>query len=216
MEDPEPLEGWVDPAVAEEFPALQLLYAELPGAPVHSPPGVQERLRELSDGFRGPQAIMLRRQPIPHAYRVFFRHIGLDPDTDRIPVEALALERLKAGGFKSVSRLDDALTVAVMETGIGLWALDADRVEGGLGIRQANGWERLGRLERTAPLVPDGRLVVVDDAGPLGVLFGDLAPGHGVTAATTRILLFALQVAGVPSIHVEEAFWTVAEVLAAD
>jgi DNA/RNA-binding domain of Phe-tRNA-synthetase-like protein len=216
MEDPEPLEGWVDPSVAEEFPALRLLYAELPAAPIHSPPGLRDRLRELSDGFRGPQAIMMRQQPIPHAYRVFFRHIGLDPDADRIPVEALAVERLRAGGFKSQNRLDDALTIAIMETGIGLWALDADRVEGGLGIRPASGWERLGRLDRTAPLVPDGRLVVADEAGPLAVLFGDLAPGHGVTPETARILLFALQVTGVPAIHVEEAFWTVAEVLAAD
>ena len=41
---------------------------------------------------------------------MFFRHIGLDPDEHRTPVEALALERLKRGGFPSRSTLDDALT----------------------------------------------------------------------------------------------------------
>ena len=64
--------------------------------PGPSPPELRERLRELSDRFRGAQAIALRRQPIPHAYRVFFRHIGLEPDEHRVPVEALALERMKA------------------------------------------------------------------------------------------------------------------------
>ena len=43
----------------------------------------------------------MRHQPIPWAYRVFYRHIGLDPDVQRTPVEELALERMKQGGFKS-------------------------------------------------------------------------------------------------------------------
>ena len=119
----------------------------------------------LSGRFRGAQAIELRRQPIPHAYRVFFRHIGLDPDEHRTPVEALALERLKSGGFASRSVLDDALTIAVMETGVPVWALDADRVEGELGLRGAERGERLGSGEY-ASRPPGGRLVVADDAGP--------------------------------------------------
>jgi len=55
--------------------------------------------------------------------------------------------------------------------------------------------------------------VLADAAGPVGVLFGALAPGRGVGPRTTRITLLALQVAGVPDIHVEEALWTVAETL---
>ena len=77
-----------------------------------------------------PQAVNLRHQPIPWAYRVFFRHIGLDPDEQRTPVEELALERMKDGGFKSQSLLDDALTIAIVESGVALRAFDADRVEG--------------------------------------------------------------------------------------
>ena len=154
----------------------------------------------------------LERQPIPHAYRIFFRHIGLDPDEHHTPVEALALERLKAGGFPSRSVLDDAITLAVMETGVPVWALDADRLEGELGLRPAERGERLGGGEYAHDL-PAGRLVLADDAGPVGVLFGALAPGRGVGPRTTRIALLALQVAGVPDIHVEEALWTVADIL---
>ena len=139
--------GWVDPEVAAEFPELRLLALTLAARSGRSPEELRERLRQLSDRFRGPQAVVLRQRPVPWAYRVFFRHIGLDPDVDRTPVEALALERLKAGGFRSRSLLDDALTIAVMETGVPVWALDSDRIEGELGLRPAGRGERFGTGE---------------------------------------------------------------------
>jgi DNA/RNA-binding domain of Phe-tRNA-synthetase-like protein len=194
---------FIDPEIAAEFPALRLHELTLAARSGPSPPELRERLRLLSDRFRGPQAIALRQQPIPHAYRVFFRHLGLDPDEHRTPVEALALERLKHGGFLSRSTLDDALTIAIMETGVPVWALDADRVEGELGLR----------LARRGEDVPAGRIVVADDAGPTGVLFGALAPGRGVSPETTHMTLLALQVAGVPDIYVEEALWTMSDIL---
>src|SRR4051794_5446005 len=88
----------------------------------------------LSDRFRGAQAIALRRSPIPSAYRVFFRHVGLDPDTTRTPVEEAAVQRLVKGAFEATNLLDDALLIALVETGVPLWALDADRVREPLGI----------------------------------------------------------------------------------
>ena len=167
----------------------------------------------MSDRFRGPQAVVLRQRPVPWAYRVFFRHIGLDPDVDRTPVEALALERLKAGGFHSRSLLDDALTIAVMETGVPVWALDARARRGRAGPAPGRPRRALRRRASTPPTFPSGRLLVADDAGPVGVLFGALAPGRGVGPETTRMTLFSVQVAGVPDIHVEEALWTVADIL---
>jgi DNA/RNA-binding domain of Phe-tRNA-synthetase-like protein len=214
----DPVEGWIAPDVAEEWPALKLWCLELPGGQARSPDGVRDRLRVLSDRFRGPQAVAMRQQPIPWAYRVFFRHIGLDPDVDRTPVEALALDRLIQGGFPSHGLVTDALTIAVMETGVGVWALDAGCLDGPLGIRTAVARERLGRTEEEIPppLVPAGRLVVADSTGPVAVLFGELAASHSVTRESTRVALFSVQVAGVPEIHVEEAFWTVADIVAGE
>ena len=203
---------WIAPEVVDEFPELRLHELTLEARSTPSPPELRDRLRVVADRFRGPQAVALRRQPVPWAYRVFFRHIGLDPDVHRTPVEALALERLKRGGFPSRSTLDDALTIAVMETGVPVWALDADRVEGEIGLRPAQRGEQLGEGEY-ADDVPAGRLVVADDAGPIGVLFGALAPGRGVSPETTRMTLLALQVTGVPDIHVEEALWSVSDTL---
>ena len=197
--------GRIADEVAEEFPALRLRYLELEARPGRSS-------RDMSSRFRGPQAVAMRQEPIPWAYRVFYRHIGLDPDADRTPVEEAAVQRLIQGAFRSHNRLDDALLIALVETGVPIWALDAATVEGPLGIRVTGTNERLGR-EPSAPALVSGQLVVADGRSPLAVLFGDLAPGHGVSKETSRMLLFTIQVQGVPEIHVEEAVYSCVEVL---
>ena len=211
--EPEIVMGDVDPALATEWPGLRLASSRFAGEPGPTPPELRTRLRRLSDTFRGPQAIAMRRQPIPQAYRVFFRHIGLEPDERHIPVEALALERMKKGGFRSRNLLDDAITIAVMETSVPVWALDATRVEGGLALRPSGKGEPLGRFGDPVGL-PGGRLVVADDAGPLAVVFEPPALGHGVTRETREMLLFSIAVPGVPDIHLEEALWIVWDIVA--
>jgi DNA/RNA-binding domain of Phe-tRNA-synthetase-like protein len=194
----------------EEFPGLGLRYLVLGRGSSRSPRELKHRLAQMSNRFSGPQAIALRHQPIPWAYRVFFRQIGLDPDEQHTPVEAVALERMKQGGFVSKSLLDDALTIAIIESGVALRAFDADRAEGRLGIRQsADGEELEGR---PGPL-PSGTLVIADEARPLALLFGATGLGRGVTPKTERTILAAIQVKGVPDIAVEEAIWLAAGVM---
>src|SRR5205085_6955748 len=144
--------GWVAEAIAEEFPGLALQALTLQASPGRSPREVKQRLRDLSDRFRGAQAVSMRQNPIPWSYRVFYRHVGLDPDADRTPVEAAAVERLLRGQYRSRNLPDDALTVALVETGVPVWALDADHVDGPLGIRQAAPGERLGRAKEALPV----------------------------------------------------------------
>jgi DNA/RNA-binding domain of Phe-tRNA-synthetase-like protein len=175
-----------------------------------SPREVKDRLRELAGRFSGAQAVNLRHQSIPWAYRVFYRHIGLDPDEQRTPVEELALERMRKGGFPSKSLLDDALTIAIADSGVALRAFDADRAEGGLGIRPSGPGEG---LEGRPGELPAGTLVIADDVRPLALLFGALAAGRGVQAKTKRTLLCAIQVKGVPDMAVEEALWLAAGVM---
>ena len=127
--------GWVAPELRAEFSGLALFSLRVERGSGRSPAAVRDRLRRLSDRFSGAQAITLRQRPIPSAYRIFYRHIGLDPDHQRTPVEALVLERMLHGGFRSRSLLDDALTIAIVESGVALRAFDADRVEGAPGIR---------------------------------------------------------------------------------
>ena len=148
---PEP--GWIEPALAEEFPGLSIVSTALETRTGRSPEALRERLRLLSDRIAGAQAIQLRQKPIPWAYRVFFRHIGLDPDTTRTPIEQLIFERMHDGRFKSRNRVDDALTIAMVEVGVALRAFDADRVEGRVGLRLSAEGE--GFEGRVSPL-PDG------------------------------------------------------------
>jgi DNA/RNA-binding domain of Phe-tRNA-synthetase-like protein len=207
--------GWVEERLRAELPGLGLVSCALPAPRARrSPAGVREHLDALSVRFRGADALALRQRPIPHAYRVAFRHVGLDPDLTRTPVEAAAIERLVQGGFVSRGLLDDALTIALVETGVPLWALDADAVEGPLGLRLARDGERLGDGEQAPPL-PPGQLVVADARTPLAPLFGTPATSHAVARRTRQLLLFAIEVDGVSRAHVAEALWQCAETLAA-
>lgn len=194
------------PHLAAEFPGLGLAWIEVDGRPGRSPEPVRRRLRDLSDRFYGAHAIHLRERPIPWAYRVFFRQIGLDPDRTRTPAEQLALDRLRDGGFVTQGLPADALAIATVETGVALRAFDADRLAGALCIRDSAPGESLpGRPGE----LPRGTLTVADGRAPVGLLFGATGEGYGVARETRRIAVAAIQVGSVPQIAVEEALWMV-------
>lgn len=209
---PAPRQGWVAPHISSEFPGLGIAWVEADSKPGKSPEPVRQRLRDLSDRTYGSQAIRLRERPIPWAYRVFYRQIGLDPDRTRTPVEQLTLDRLHDGGFRSNGLPADALDIAIVETGVALRAFDADRIEGSLCIRDSAPGESLaggsGELAK-------GTLVIADDSQPVGLLFGPTAEGFEVERPSRRVAVAAIQVKGVPQIAVEEALWMAAATLEA-
>jgi DNA/RNA-binding domain of Phe-tRNA-synthetase-like protein len=196
-------QGWVAPHIAEEFPGLGIAWIEIDGSQAPSPEPVLRRLRDLSDRFYGAHAIHMREQQIPWAYRVFFRQIGLDPDHTRTPVEQLALDRLHDGAFKPHGMPADALTIATVETGIALRAFDAQRLEGGLCIRDSGPGESLP--QRSGELA-QGTLTIADERAPLELLFGGAGDG-GIDRETRRLAIAAIQVKGIPQAAIEEALW---------
>ncbi len=208
--EPPPRPGWVAPHVAAEFPGLGISWVEADARLGKSPEPIRRRLGDLSDRFFGSHAIHMRERPIPWAYRVFFRQIGLDPDRNLTPVERLALERLHDGAFKSQGLPADALTIATIETGIALRAFDADRLRGDLCIRDSAPGESLAG--RPGELV-QGTLVIADDLAPVALLFGPDAEGKGVDPETRRAAIVAVQVKGVPQMTVDEALWMAAAAL---
>jgi DNA/RNA-binding domain of Phe-tRNA-synthetase-like protein len=151
----------------------------------------------LADRFRGPQAVALRSRPVPWAYRVLYRHLGIDPDVTRTPVEELAVQRMLRGGFSAHGLPEDALALATLETGVPVYAVDAATLAGAL------------------VLAPDdaGRLVLADDRGTVGVLFRTPEPERLPRRGTRSIALLAVQAPGVDDIYVEEAVWTAASAL---
>jgi DNA/RNA-binding domain of Phe-tRNA-synthetase-like protein len=203
------VDGWVEPELAEEFPDLSLVHASMEVRPGGSPREVKQRLRMLADRYTGGKVVHMRQDPVPWAYRVFSRQVGIDPDADRTPVEEVALRRLKHGGLRSENIVDDALTIAIAETGVPLVALDSDRVEGELGLRLARPGEALGGGR---PL-SSRQLVVADAARPVAVVLGEVGEDAGVTPDSERMTVCALGVKGVPRISLEEALWCAAETL---
>jgi DNA/RNA-binding domain of Phe-tRNA-synthetase-like protein len=206
-----PVRGWCSREVEAELPGLCVLAGEvkvtrtgsLTGS---SPEDIKERLRELSNRYRGAAAVNVRRDAIPVAYRVFFRQIGLDPESARTPIEAAVLERMMQGGFLSVSLLEDVLLIALLDTAVPVWALDGRTLDGPLGVRASVEGETLGRSPQASPL-PEGRLVIADAGGPVAILFGEVAPAHAPSASSERLELFSVIVAGVPELFAEEALW---------
>lgn len=202
--EPVPEQGWVAPHIAAEFPGLGLAWVEVDAGPVRSPAPVLRRLRDLSDRFYGSHAIHMRERPIPWAYRVFFRQIGLDPDRTRTPVEQLALDRLHDGAFASRGMPVDALTIATVETGVALRAFDAAQLSGRLCIRDSAPGESLpGKPGELA----QGTLTIADERAPLELLFGATAAEGSLESAAKRIAVVAVQVKGVPQAAVDEALW---------
>ncbi|MBV9193698.1 MAG: hypothetical protein JO168_06090 [Solirubrobacterales bacterium] len=202
--------GFVEPAVRAEFPGLRLLWLTVAVNLGTRSPALERRLDAHADRYRGAGVVAMRTLPIPHAYRAFFRHVGLDPDVTRIPTEQAAVERLLQGAFASRDALRDALLLGLLETGVPVWALDGDRVApGGLGIRMTAEAEALA----SGGALPAGRLVVADAAHIHAPLFGEVAAAHRPGPRTRRVALFAVGVDGVPSIHLEEALWVCVEAL---
>jgi DNA/RNA-binding domain of Phe-tRNA-synthetase-like protein len=198
-DEPEVRRGLVAPQVAAEHPGLWLAWTEVVAAPGPSPPELRARLRALADRMHGAQAIALRSREVPHAYRVFFRHVGLDPDRYRTPAETVALRRMMEGGLHSRGLIEDALTVAVLETGVGIAAFDADGLAGDLQLRR------------------DGdTIVIADDEGRVAVLFHEPVARAHLSRDTRRVALVAVSIPNVAQLFVEEALWTAWEILRAE
>jgi DNA/RNA-binding domain of Phe-tRNA-synthetase-like protein len=209
-EAPDPRPGTVEAAVARELPGLRLVWLTVPARVVSSPRAVLARLRALSDRDRGSTVVAMRTRPIPRAYRACYRQIGLDPDVERIPAEAAATARLLHGRLRSVDLIADACLIALVETGVPVWALDAaavDEAAPGLGIVQAG-------ADAPAPVTP-GSLVVADARRVHAPLFGAPLARSAPGSSTRAAVLYAVGVAGVPEIHLHEALWLACEVLGA-
>jgi hypothetical protein len=149
-----------------------------------SPPVLRKQLHALSDRHGGARAITQRTREIPQAYRV---HYG----DERSPAEELTIKRLIRGQYRSRGVLRDALLLATMDTEVGVWALDADRL---------SGQPRLAGRE------------IVDDDGPLAPLFED---PKSVTRSTRNLTLYAITAPGIADLAVEEALLAAWETITA-
>ena len=180
-------------------------------APGRSPEGVRIRLRRMAERITGGHVVHMRQDPVPWAYRVSVAAGGPGPRRGPPAGRAPGRGAPARGRIPSRNRLDDALTVATLETGVPVVAFDAARVTGPLGLRLARREELLGG---SGPPLGRGRIVIADAdrrAGHAGRRGGRGA--RGARAQTTDMVLASVQARGVPPISVEEALWTAVDVL---
>jgi DNA/RNA-binding domain of Phe-tRNA-synthetase-like protein len=152
-----------------------------------SSPALRRQLHALSDRHGGPRAITQSTREIPDAYRRLFRKLG--EGERRSPAEELTIKRLIRGQYRSRGVLRDALLIATVDTEVGVWALDAERLSGD------------PRLSAGA---------VADDTGPIAAPFTD---PELVGRGTRRLVLYALTAPDVPDVAVTEALYVAWEII---
>lgn len=204
--------GWIEAEIEDEFPGLALVTVEVACRPTRTAPWVVHRLLEYSNRITGPYALQVRQLPVPALHRAFFRQLGLDPDVRRPPLEQAVFDRLWSGGFPPEGMPGDALLVGLLETGVAVWAADAAVVSGPLGVRGAREGETLGVGSSASPLHA-GELVIADAERPVARLFTPVAPPFAASSTTRRVVLYVLQVPGVPAIAVQESLSTCRKLL---
>jgi DNA/RNA-binding domain of Phe-tRNA-synthetase-like protein len=204
--------GWIAPDLAAELPGLDVYWLTVDACPGKTPDVVRQRMRELAGRIGGAKVVQARQDTVPWSYRVLWRRLGVDPDTDRTPVEALMVERLEQGGLPSRGMPTDAIVVATLETGVPIVVADAAKVAGRPGLRPAVAGETLGGIERA---LRAGEVVYADEQAPLARLDGEMAADRRAGDDTTAMTVCALAAAAVSQIEIEEALWIAADMLEA-
>lgn len=205
-------QGWVAAELAEELPGLAVYSLTVAARPAKTPDPIREQMRVLAARITGAKVVQSRQDTVPWSYRVLWRRLGVDPDSDRTPVESLMVQRLEHGGLPSHGMPNDAVVVATLETGVPVVVVDAAKVSGAPGLRPALAGESLGGVEGALRV---GEVVYADERGPLARLDGEVASDHAVGDDTTAMLVCALAAPAVAQIEIDEALWTAAELLRA-
>jgi DNA/RNA-binding domain of Phe-tRNA-synthetase-like protein len=194
--------------VEADFPGLRADWLGCACSDHRCDRGVGERLALLASRLNGRQALELRQQQVPAAYRSFFRQVGLDPDQQLTPIEQAVLGRLLSGGNLPQDRISDALLLALLETSVPVFAFDAAIVSPPIEIRGAGLDEE---LEGVA--LEPGSLILADSQRPLCQLFSPPQPPLAAGAESDQLLLVAILVPDVSAIAGDEALTIAAEAI---
>lgn len=197
--------------LAAEFPGLRADWLSCQCSDHRCDPGVGERLALLASRFNGRQALELRQQQVPAAYRSFFRQVGIDPDQQPTPIEQAVLGRLLSGGNLPQDRISDGLLLALLETSVPVVAFEASAVAPPISIRAVEQGELVA-----GDAIEPGALILADGQRPLCQLFSAPAPSFAATAKSERLLLVAVVVPGVSEIASDEALTIAAAAISGD
>jgi hypothetical protein len=186
--------------LAADHPALAVFARACATEPAGRPgraARARARLAALDARVDGARAAVADATPVPCAYRVLARQVGLDPDADGLPLDLLLRERIRRGRFVLPGPVAGACAAALLETGVPVWALDAAMVDGPLHVRAD------GR----------GALAVVDLHRVVAPLLAEPSVDVAARDDCPRVVLYALRCAGVADVTVREALSIAVDVL---
>ena len=113
---------------------------------------------------------------------------GVDPSR---PSPDWMASRLRMSGMRSVSLSVDITNYVMLETGQPLHAYDADRLAGGIVVREAVAGERLTTLDDVSRVLSPEDLVITDDSGVIGLAGVMGGQTTELKASTTNIVIEA-------------------------
>jgi DNA/RNA-binding domain of Phe-tRNA-synthetase-like protein len=121
------------------------------------------------------------------AVRTMYKRVGLDPTKTRPSSEALLRRVRKGDPLPRINSLVDVINWCSVESQLPFGLYDADKIRGPIRLRLGTAGETYAGIRKDAVHV-EGRLTLVDDAGPFGNPTSDSARTM-VTPATTQALV---------------------------
>ena len=121
------------------------------------------------------------------AVRTMYKNVGLDPTKTRPSSEALLRRVRKGDALPRINSLVDVINWCSVESQLPFGLYDADRIQGAITLRLGRAGESYAGIRKDSVHV-DGRVALVDDAGPFGNPTSDSARTM-VTTDTTRALV---------------------------
>ena len=140
----------------------------------------------------------LREDPEFRAYRDFFWKLGIDPTKNRPAAEALIRRVLNNKPIPKINTWVDSYNMVSIQTAVPIASFDADLLEGGLLMREAEeGEEFLGIAMNKPVVLKGGEAVIQDDARLVAIYPYRDADYSKVTPNTKNVLML---MCGAPNI----------------
>jgi len=121
------------------------------------------------------------------AVRTMYKKVGLDPTKTRPSSEALLRRVRKGDALPRINSLVDVINWCSVESQLPFGLYDADKIQGATTLRLGRVGESYAGIRKDSVHV-EGRLTLVDDAGPFGNPTSDSARTM-VTPGTTQALV---------------------------
>lgn len=109
----------------------------------------------------------------------------------KAPTPSWMVNRLRLAGMRSISIAVDVTNYVMLELGQPLHAYDADKLVGGISVRRAKANESIETLDGKDRTLHVEDLLIVDEAGPIGIAGVMGGARTEVSDSTNRVLLEA-------------------------